>query len=137
MNGNLLTLRGVVTQGTMEKIMSFDSNVVGYGWKILDFRIMTSNTTANTAFEASALIHSDPVAKTFNDWDPNTVVGMANISKDNNATMILDYNHVIVQNLFLSNTWSQPVCYIVVLERLDIKPEENIMFMLKERAQTN
>ena len=131
-----LTLRGVVSAARVEKIFSFESNAVNYGWKILDFRIMTNNTTGNTDFTAAGALGTSEEQFTFNDWDESQMVGMVNVSKDNNKTQILDFDHVVVSNLFLSNYHSQPLCYIVVLEQLDISPKENIMYMLKERAQS-
>lgn len=130
-----LTLRGVVTAARVEKIFSFESNAVNYGWKILDFRIMTNNTTGNTDFTAAGALGTSSEQFTFNDWDESQMVGMVNVSKENNVSQILDFDHVVVSNLFLSNYHSQSLCYIVVLEQLDISPKENIMYMLKERAQ--
>lgn len=131
----VLTLRGVVSAARVEKIFSFESNAVNYGWKILDFRIMTNNTTNNTDFTAAGALGTSSEQFTFNDWDESQIVDMMNVSKENNVTQILDFDHVVVSNLFLSNYHSQALCYIVVLEQIDISPKENIMYMLKERAQ--
>jgi hypothetical protein len=135
----ILTLRGVCSANSVEKIMSFDSAAVGYGWKVLDFRIMTNDATAVAAgkYQAGAAIGSSSEQFTFNDWDESQMIGLVNVSDENNVNTLLDYNHVIVQNLYLSNlSPTAAVNYIVVLEPMNITPQENIMFMLKERAQT-
>lgn len=133
----ILTLRGVCSAGRIERIMSFDSNAVGYGWKVLDFKIMTNQHTAHTAddYTAAAALGSTSEQFTFNDWDESTMIGVVNVSKKNVVTELLDYNHVIVNSLYISNYWSDAVNYLVVLEAVDISPQENIIYRLKERAQ--
>jgi hypothetical protein len=133
-----MTLRGVVSAASVEQVMMFDSNAVDYGWKIVDFRIMSNNTGTLTDFTAGAAIGSTPEQFTFNDWDESTMIGLVNISEGGNATMILDYDHIIVSGVWLSNlSPTKPVNYMIVLEEMKVTPQENIMYQLKERAQSS
>lgn len=133
-----MTLRGVVSAAAIEQIMMFDSNTVSYGWKILDFRIATNNSSNLTDFQAGAALGSTSEQFTFEDWDESTMVGFATVSAVGNPNLILDYDHVIVSSLYLSNLNSdQPVNYMVVLEQIEVDPKQNIMYQLKERAQSN
>lgn len=136
----ILTLRGVASSGAVEKIFSFESSAVDYGWKILDFRLMTNDTTSGgtpyTDYTAAAAIGTSSEQFTFNDWDESQMVGVVNISKENNTTQLLDYDHVIVSSLWLSNFYSKAVNYMIVLQQIKIDAKENIMYMLKERAQS-
>ena len=133
-----MVLRGVVSAATIEQIMMFDSNAVDYGWKIVDFRIATNNSSTLSDFQAGAAIGSTPEQFTFEDWDESTMIGFATVSAAGNANMLLDYDHIIVSGLWLSNlSGDRPVNYMVVLEEIKVTPEENIMYQLKERAQSS
>lgn len=133
--GRRLTLRGVVATGIRrERIFRFDSNVALKGWKILDFRIHPNDTSQG--YTVAAVLHTHDQAVSFPDWDRNTVVAVADVSKENNLNMLLDYDHVLVKDLMLTNlTTNQPVSYLVVIEEIKISPEENIIYQIKEIAQ--
>jgi len=132
--GRRLTLRGVVSQTRRERIFRFDSNVMLKGWKIIDFRI--SQNDLAIGYTVSAVLHTHDENVTTSDWDRNTVVGLADISKENNFNSLLDYDHVLVRDLFLTNlTSNQPVNYLLLIEEIEITPSENIVYQIKEMAQ--
>lgn len=133
--GRRLTLRGVVSTGIRrERIFRFDSNVSLRGWKILDFRIAPNDISSG--YTVSAVLHTHDQAVSTGDWDRNTVVAVADVSKENNFNMLLDYDHVLVKDLILTNlTTNQPVSYLVLIEEIKISPEENIIYQIKEIAQ--
>tara|TARA_Y100001938_G_C7926500_1_gene347144 strand:- start:193 stop:609 length:417 start_codon:yes stop_codon:yes gene_type:complete len=133
-----MVLRGVVSAQSVEQIMMFDSNAVDYGWKIVDFRIGSNNSSGLSDFQAGAAIGSTPEQFTFEDWDESTMIAVATISAAGNANLLLDYDHIIVSGLWLSNlSGDHAVNYMVVLEEMKVTPEENIMYQLKERAQSS
>lgn len=131
--GRILTLRGVITSGEVERIMMFDSNVTSTGWKILDFNMM--NMT-NGQYLTLGVLSTIEKAYTFPDWDPNQVIGVCKHSATGSKNLLLDYNHVVVGSLFLNNVdSSHNAAYMVVLEELKIDDMKNIMYQLKESAQ--
>lgn len=133
--GRRLTLRGVVSTGiTRERIFFFDSNITNTGWKIIGFQVLPNDISAG--YTTAAVLHTTEANITFVDWDANTTVGINITSKENNNQTMLDYDHVVVSNLYLTNlTLNQPVSYMLVLEEIKISPEENILYQLKEVSQ--
>jgi hypothetical protein len=132
--GRILTLRGVCKPGTTERIMLFDSNVTSTGWKILDFNLMNQT---NGQYITLGLLSTIEKTYTFADWDPNQVVGVCKHSATGQKNMLLDYNHVVVGSLYLNNIdSSNHAAYLVVLEEIKIDDIKNIMYQLKESAQT-
>ena len=132
--GRRLTLRGVVATARKERIFFFDSNITMTGWKIVDFQVLPNDISAG--YTTAAVLHTTDITITFADWDANTTVGINITSKENNNQTILDYDHVVVSNLYLTNlTPNQPVSYMITLEEMKIDPQENIMYQLKEVAQ--
>jgi len=133
--GRRLTLRGVVSQGIRrERIFRFDSNVALKGWRILDFRIAPNNIAVG--YTVSGVLHTHDQLVDFGDWDRNTVVAVADISKENNFNMLLDYDHILVKDLLFTNlTTNQAISYLVLIEEIDITPSENILYQIKEIAQ--
>jgi len=132
--GRLLTLRGVVPEGRRERIFFFDSNIQNKGWKIKDIRCM--NTTVGRA-DVDTVIHTTDINIGLLDWDRNTVVAcMKYLTGTATNQSLIDYGHVIVGNLYLSNLDSTyDVGYLILLEEVDITPSANIMYQLKEVAQ--
>lgn len=132
--GRILTLRGVISQGRNDRIMLFDSNVTNTGWKVLDFRVQNQDYNKS---QTIAILSSDDKQYGFLDWDPNTVIACCDVTPYGNINLLLDYNHVVVSSLFLSNANpTDAMNYLVVLEEIPITPEENIIYQLKEIAQT-
>jgi len=134
--GRLLTLRGVVPEQRRERIFFFDSNIQNRGWKIKDVRCM--NTTIGRA-DVDAVLHTSDRTITSLDWDRNTVVAcMKYLTGTATNQSLIDYGHVIVGNLYLSNLDSSyDVAYLILLEEVDISSSENIMYQLKENAQNS
>lgn len=134
--GRILTLRGVVPQGRRERVFFFDSNIQNRGWKIKDFQILPNDVT--TGYSTLAVLHSTDITITFADWDANTTIAFAITSQYAEYTPMVDSDHVIVGNLYLTNlTPNQPVSYLITLEEEDITPSQNIMYQLKEVAQNS
>lgn len=132
--GRILTLRGVVSTARKERIFMFDSNVTSTGWKILGFQVLPNDLS--TGYTTAAVLHTTDITITNVDWDANTTVGLNITSKENNNQTMIDLNHVIVENLYLTNlTPNQAISYMVVLEEIKITPEENIIYRIKEVSQ--
>lgn len=132
--GRILTLRGVVSTNRRERVFFFDSNVTSTGWKILGFQILPNNISMG--YTTAAVLHTTDITVTNVDWDANTTVGLNITSKENNNQTMIDLNHVIVGDLYLTNlTLNQPVSYMVVLEEIKITPEENVIYRIKEVSQ--
>jgi hypothetical protein len=131
----MLTLRGVVSTGiARERVFFFDSNVTSTGWKILGFQILPNDISQG--YTTAAVLHTGKQNITFADWDPNTTVGLNITSKENNNQTMIDFNHVVVGDLYLTNlTLNQPVSYLIVLEEIKITPSENIIYRIKEQSQ--
>jgi len=132
--GRRLTLRGIVPTNRRERIFRFDSNVALKGWKILDFRIAPDDISVG--YTVSAVLHTHDQATGRDEWSRNTVIANADVSKENNFNMLLDYDHVLVRDLLLTNiTANQAVEYLVLIEEINITPVENILYQIKEIAQ--
>ena len=131
--GRILTLRGVLSRNQKERIMMFDSSVTNTGWKVLDFEMM--NLT-NGQYLTLGILSTIDETFTFPDWDKNQVIGIVKHSATQEKNMLLDYNHVIVNSLYLHNVdSSNDAAYLVVLEEMSIDAKTNILYQLKESAQ--
>lgn len=133
--GRILTLRGVLSSQEFDRIMMFDSSVNKTGWKILDFKMM--NQTNGQYLTLGILTTNPDFNNAFPDWDPNQTIGIFKSSPENNYDLLLDYNHVIVNSLYLLNADNaNAACYMVVLEEIPVTADENIIYQLKEIAQS-
>tara|TARA_R100001163_G_C5004530_1_gene152526 strand:- start:202 stop:621 length:420 start_codon:yes stop_codon:yes gene_type:complete len=133
--GRTLTLRGVVPRTTRERVFFFDSNITNTGWKIKDVRIQ--NQTIGR-YEVDAVLHTTDRTITILDWDRNTVVAClkSTVNIGNTDQNLIDKDHVIVSNLYLSNLDdTYTINYLIILEEMSITPSENVMYQLKEVAQ--
>ena len=132
--GRILTLTGRVLGGDNDRIMFFDSIPVSKGWRILS---LEGNSTNVGGFMTHAILHSDAnYNPTGYDPEDNRTIGVVATSKENGQVTLVDYNHVIVSDLFIKNgLGSIPFNYLVTLEEMDITPTENIIYRIKERAQ--
>ena len=132
--GRILTLRGVITEGEYDQIMMFDSSITKKGWKVLSFQVQNQN---KTKWDMIGVLHTSDRRYDFLDWDPNQVIAVSDISTIGVVNTLLDVNHVVVNNLYCSNGSSgQAMNYLVILEEIDVSSEENIIYQLKERAQS-
>ena len=132
--GRLLTLRGVVPKDTRERIFFFDSNIMNTGWKIKEMHGM--NMSQGRA-EVDCVINSVDRNITLLDWDRNTTIACLKymVNTGTNCSLV-DRNHVIVANLYLTNLDNTyDAAYLIVLEEIKISAEQNIMYQLKEVAQ--
>ena len=134
--GRPLTLRGVIPRSERERVFFFDSNIQNRGWKIKEFQILPNDIGAGYA--VMGVLHTTDITLTFPDWDANTTIGINLKSQYAEYKPMLDIDHVLVGNLYLTNlTVNQAISYLIVLEELDITPTQNIMYQLKEVAQNS
>lgn len=134
--GRILTLRGVVPEQRRERVLFFDSNIQNRGWKIKDVKCM--NTTIGRSDIDTVLHTTDRVIGAL-DWDRNTVIAcMKYLGSTGIDQSLVDYGHVIVGNLYLTNLDSAyDVAYLITLEEVDLTSSQNIMYQLKEVAQNS
>lgn len=132
--GRILTLRGVISRGNYDQIMMFDSSVTKKGWKVLSFQVQNQDTTK---WDMMGVLHTSDRRYDFLDWDPNQVIAVADVSQMGVVNTLLDVNHVVVKNLYCSNASSAyEMNYLVLLEEISVSSDENIIYQLKERAQS-
>lgn len=132
--GRILTLTGKVIAGNNDRIMFFDSIPVSKAWKVISFQ---GNSTSVAGFNTHAILHSDGNYHPLGfDPEDNRSIGCVVTSKENNQANLVDKNHVIVSDLFITNALTGGVFnYLVILEEMNITPTENIIYRIKERAQ--
>lgn len=173
MTRRALTLRGTETarvdsiDNSNIKIFSYEDNDLTKGWRVVEAYAWLSSTTAdfgaNTGqFLMQTALHTDSGidTATFGQWGAfdNRIIGWNNQSFNERAgdfpsnvgssfstaaRLVLDPNHVICRDLFLSFQsqsdggdspdleWS----YMVVLEPMKMSPSETILSIIKSVAQ--
>ena len=134
--GRKLSLRGQIPPNTRERVFFFDSNIQNKGWKIKEAKMQNPSVGR---VEVAAVLHTTDItlSTAVLEWDRNTVIGCFEcLSAIGNCNDLLDLDHVVVGNLYLSNVdTNYALNYWIVLEELTISPSENIMYQLKEVAQ--
>ena len=128
-----LSIRGVAAVGERLRVFFFDSNIMNTGWLIEG--IQCCNAISGRS-DVDAILHTTDSTYTVPDWTDNRVVSYLkrNVNSGTDET-IIDHDHVIVGNLYLTNLANDPVSYIVTLKEIKIDASENIMYQLKEVAQ--
>ena len=136
-----LTLRGFVASLADSPVSVFDyqGNDLTRGWKIIDFNCTDAvdPTSANKGY----ILHTDNIAKI---WGPpsltpgmsdNQIIGWCAGPTVTGVTQI-DPNHVIVNSLYLSPLDTN-ISYLIILEEIKIDDMANVIYQLKERAQSS
>lgn len=146
------TLRGVLrNEQTMQLVENMLPNV---GYRVIDFRVFPHSvkdvdnipavyTAARLTTEGAdfrlATGKPRPVNHDFFEFDKNSSVGMACFVGGNQSNLI-DVNMLITQDLFITNMEedakdSAQTSFIVVLEKLSINADEQIMSLIQENSQ--
>jgi len=127
------SLRGMIGANKQQLAFQYQANDLTRGWRIISFQVCDSTSILNQA--NGIVLHTQDEQQTTFDFDDNRVIGMAGRTKEGNAVQILDPNHIIVSNLWLSNLDGSQSTYLLLLEEFVVTPAENVVYQLKERAQ--
>jgi len=136
---SIRTLRGDIDGGARKSIFQFeglDVKSLSRAWKVKDVFICQSQSNPVTTGANGCILHTDDQTKTRFQLIDNQVIGAAGWSAAAGRFIVLDPNHIIVEHLFLTNLDSQVLNYLVILEEIKINKTGNIIYRLKERAQT-
>lgn len=134
--GRILTLRGVVSKQRRERVFFFDSNVSNRGWRVKQMHGM--NMTVGR-YEVDAVVHTDDRNVALLDWDRNTTIACLKygINTATNQSLI-DLDHVVVGSMYITNLDNTyDMAYLIILEEEDITPSENVIYQIKEMAQSS
>ena len=127
-------LRGEVVGGTKELAFQYQANDLSRGWRVIS--LVVCDSVAPVSAQADGIVlHTQDVRQTTFDFDDNRVIGFAGRTVSGKAIEIMDPNHIIVSNLWMSNLDSLPTTYLLLLEELKVTDAENVIYQLKERAQ--
>jgi len=130
-NRRVVTLRGNMDAAGLKKIFNFEGNDLTRAWRVVD-GISTGAIDA-TATSKGFILHTDDEQKIItNMMSDNQVIGWIGSSPFVNQ---IDPNHIVVNNLFLSALAA--LNYLIILEEVKIDANQNIIYQIKERAQTN
>lgn len=135
MKCEIKSLRGNLDAGRSppvpESIFHYDGTDLTRGWKIKE--IYATQEGDESASNPGVIFHTDPVAKRNFDLSDNQIIGWAGSSFQ---PQVLDPNHIIVGDLYATNLSSEINSYLVVLEEITIEKAMNVIYRLKERAQS-
>ena len=134
--GRILTLRGVVSKTRRERIFFFDSNVANKGWRVKQMYGM--NMTVGR-LEVDAGVHTDDRTIGLLDWDRNTTIACLKYGVNTGVNQsLIDLDHVVVGSMYITNLDdTYDMAYLIVLEEEDITPSENVIYQIKEMAQSS
>ena len=134
--GRILTLRGVVSKTRRERIFFFDSNVANKGWRVKQMYGM--NMTVGR-LEVDAVVHTDDRTIGLLDWDRNTTIACLKYGVYTGVNQsLIDLDHVVVGSMYITNLDdTYDMAYLIVLEEEDITPSENVIYQIKEMAQSS
>ena len=130
--GRLLTLRGEIQDGAHEILLDYEGVDLTRGWKVISGNCLTGN--APNVSSKGLVLHTDDQLKTTIDFNDNQVIGWIG-GPPEAIDNVIDPNHVIVNTLWASGL--ARVTYLVVLEEVTIDATQNVIYQLKERAQSS
>jgi len=131
--GRKLTLRGDVTAGALIRLLDYEGVDLTRGWKVISGNTLTQSDPKTT--NGGLILHTDEEAKTSMDFNDNQIIGWVGGPPYSSSYDVIDPNHVIVNSLYA--TGLDRVTYLIVLEEVTIEPIQNIIYQLKERAQSS
>ena len=130
--GRLLTLRGTIEDGDLSLLLDYEGVDLTKGWKVISGSTLTGN--APNISNAGIILHTDDQLKTVVNFDDNQIIGWAGGPPYSSTYDVIDPNHVIVNTLWASGL--ARVTYLIVLEEVTIDATQNVIYQLKERAQS-
>jgi hypothetical protein len=131
------TLRGVVQAA--EKKIVFDNDLRNVGWKIKEFYYWPNNMDSNPYVWGKLWIGNDDGGSLgFSDAQDNRAIAWAQSSgttPEALSTSIVDPDHIITGQLRVINGAGDNAAYLIVLEKMDLSTDQEIMALIKERSQ--
>jgi hypothetical protein len=127
------TLRGQITGNAIKTALNYEGTDLTKGWKILSITVCDSISPVSGTSDG-VVMHTDDVQKTRFSLTDNQTIGFAGRGAGNEFEVV-DPNHIIVNDLYLSNLDSSAATYMIELTEVKIDPTFNIIYQLKERAQ--
>lgn len=131
--GRVRTLRGQIAANSLKTALNYEGTDLTKGWKILSITVCDSVAPVSAQSDG-VIMHTDDVQKTRFSLTDNQTIGFAGRGSGNDFTVV-DPNHIIVNDLYLSNLDSSPATYMIELTEVKIDPTFNIIYQIKERAQ--
>ena len=139
------TVRGTIAEGVLDRIQLFDGKF-STGYKVVDFRIMSSSL-ASSSYNAAARLSTEeidamPSSGTMVNFDDNRQIGWAVTQGATNGSgflgAILDPDHLIVEDLFISgqNGGSDiDICYLITMEKYEFSDWKGALTMVRNKSQ--
>lgn len=136
------TLRGRLQEGTIKRLVVDDGRLT-HGMRITKFVVATDNNV--TTSDAMGVLGLQGRFPTFWDWSDNNQIawastGASGLSSVNSPFILVDRNHIIIRDLFLTvqvggTGGSDFVNYYIEMEAVDLSINESILQLVKERNQ--
>jgi len=130
--GRKLTLRGNIVANTIVSLLDYEGVDLTRGWKVISGNALDQGNPSGTV--RGIILHTDDQIKTTMDFNDNQVVGWIG-GPPTAVDFVMDPNHVIVNSLYA--TGMADCTYLVVLEEVRVEPIQNVIYQLKERAQSS
>lgn len=131
------TLRGTIDASTKKIVLTNDLKNVG--WRVSEFYYWPNNMDANPYVWGKLWIGNDDSGSLgFSDAQDNRAIAWAASSGAQPASVaytIVDPEHIIVNELRVINGAGDAAAYLIVLERLEISDDQEIIALIKERSQ--
>ena len=129
--GRKLTLRGFLASGGRGVLLDYEGINLTVGWKVIS--ASSVGISDPSALNKGMILHTDAEKKTALTFADNQVIGWCGTTYGKSE--IIDPNHVIVNTLYASSL--STITYVIVIEQVTIDPLENVIYQLKERAQSS
>ena len=132
----VLTLRGRLANGE-KKDLIIDDGRLNHGMKIKEFHVWGLDN--DSGCEMTLCLNTENVGAAFDASNGNQIAwaaqaGAAGVPAQYNFSLI-DPNHVVVQDLVLTNFGSTTGNYLVIMEQVSLSDDQAILALIKERQQ--
>lgn len=131
------TLRGTIEAGTIKQLIQADGNL-NIGFKVIKFYVWPQ--TSQNASQWHCVLGLDGDVPPTMDAGDNRQIGW--IGEGTQLYMfegngILDPNHLVMEDLYLSNTSAPTITlnYLVFIQPMKVSDDEAVMSLIKSRSQ--
>lgn len=137
MSGSLHTLRGVLSDGEVRHLV-IDDGRFRHGMVVREFTTWPNKDTSTAApndYNATLGLQHD--MNPLMDASDNRQIAWSFFDNSMGLVDIMDPQHVIVRDLYVQahSGASMKINYLIILECVDLSPEEGVLALIKERSQ--
>jgi len=136
------TLRGQFTEGETKRLIIDDGRLT-HAMRVVSFVI--SGDPGSSSHDAFATLSLESSGGLTWNWGDNRQIAWAatNVTGTGSADApfsVIDPDHLVIQDLFIQGNvgnvgGNDVINYLIVLEAVEITPDQSILQMIKERSQ--